>query len=144
MSDMTIKGKLAAALHEPPAPPGLVERTVVRAQAIVAGREAERKLEQDSVLSRAEYRDLAAQAVVGRLMTRQMPPANVSANMMYQQLLENDVFCRLTGQTPKEFLTEIRNGMFLRKIGEQISPQEGCGPAQKQAAPKRVKNGPAL
>ena len=144
MSEMTIKGKLAAALHEPPAPPGLVERTVVRAQAIVAGREAEQKLEQDSVTSHAEYMNLAAQAVVGRLMTRQMPPANVSADMMYQQLLESDAFCRVADQTPKAFLGEIRNGMFLRKIGEQISPQERYNPAQKQAAPKTIKNGPAL
>ncbi len=146
MNDMTIKGKLAAALCEPSAPPGLVERTVVRAQAIVAGREAEQQLEHESALSPAEYMNLASQCVVGRLMQKQQPPANVSVDMMCRQLQQSNAFCRLTDQPPKKFLAEVKNGMFLHKLSEQMILQSGQTPLQKQAAPEIIKDnsGPTL
>lgn len=144
MSEVTIKGKLAAALHEPPAPPGLVERTVVRAQAIVAGREAEQKLECNDALSRAEFMDLATRSVVGRLMQKQMPPDNVSANMMYRQLQESDAFCRLADQPPKMFLAEVKSGALLRKLGEQTA-QRGKQETNKMPPVSNIaKGGPAL
>lgn len=146
MSDMTIKEKLTAALREPPAPPGLVEQTVVRAQAIVAGREAEQQLESDSTLSRAEQVKLAAQSVVGRLMLKQPPPTNATADTMCRQLQENEAFCRLADQPPKALLAEVRNGAFLRKLGEQMTPQNGKAPSQQQPNQKIIKgnNGPTL
>lgn len=144
MNEMTIKGKLAAALHEPPAPPGLVERTVVRAQAIVAGREAEQKLECSDTLSHAEFMDLAARSVVGRLMQKRMPPDNVSADMMYKQLQESDAFCRLADQPPKMFLAEVKNGALLRKLGGQTALSGKQQTNKTPPASNIAKGGPAL
>lgn len=144
MSEVTIKGKLAAALHEPNAPPGLVERTVVRAQAIVAGREAEQKLECSDALPHAEFMDLAARSVVGRLMQKQMPPDNVSANMMYKQLQESDVFCRLADQPPQMFLTEVKSGALLRKLSEQTAQHGKQVTGKMPPASNIAKGGPAL
>ncbi|MBQ0037376.1 MAG: hypothetical protein KBS74_01755 [Clostridiales bacterium] len=127
MDEMTIKEKMVAALNEPPVPQSLVERTAVRAQALVAGREAEHRLREGDVLSDAERLYLAAQSTIGHLMMTREPPENATNRGMLQQLMENEKFRVLADCPPNRFLAELNNGTLLRKLSSQMAAKKENG-----------------
>lgn len=121
------RARFAAALGEPAVPKELVERMVVRAKAIVTGREAEKCLEDTSTaITDKEKLDLAAQSIVGRMMQHQNPPKNVSGAMLAESLKKQDAFIKLASCDRTKLIDTIKNGDVFRSLaGEgQIKTQK--------------------
>ena len=147
ITDEMIKKKLTEALAEPAVPQALVEQNVVRAQAITAGREAEKRLEtMPELADAAETVDLAAKSLVGRLMMTRKPPMGVTAPQMTDRLKSESGFVRLASGKPGEILHMIRSGELLQKLAG--SARNAASPDAPKAAirtpepPK--KTGPVL
>ena len=107
------KQQLEAALREPPAPPGLVERTIRRCQAVTRGRLAEERLagEGDN-LSREERRALAADGLLGRLSMRMDIPEGLDNGWLTRQ----EAFCRAVDRPAADILTGLRQGVILQQM----------------------------
>ncbi len=149
MNDMKIQNKMAQALQEPSPPESLVSRTIVRAQALVEGRQAERRLAEGS-FDAEEKAQLAAQRLVGRVMLPNVPPEGASVALMKDQLLENKEFRQMTERPAEQLLSELQTGRMIRSLGEQkYFRAEKKTPAveKKQPTlenPMRSKGGPSL
>ena len=140
MDELNLKNQIADALQAPEVPADLLERTVVRARAITAGRAAERQLaERGDALPADEAAGLTAQSVVGRLMLTAQPPDGVDEAVMTAQLLENEKFRRLTALPAEKQLQELHSGEFLSRFRETPPSAEKPGPAPEK---RREKTGP--
>lgn len=121
MDDKQIREKLGEALKAPSPPQELVERTVERAKAITAGREAEKKLSLQEG-GRADPH-LAAQSVVGRLMMVRQPPNGASAEAMASQLEQNPDFRTAVDCPAKQLLEELQSGRVMQRFQPQSALQ---------------------
>ena len=140
MDELNLKNKIADALQAPEVPENLLERTVVRARAITAGRAAERQLaERGAALPADEAAGLTAQSVVGRLMLTVQPPDGTDEAAMAAQLLENEKFRSLTALPAEKQLQELRSGGFLSRFRE--TPQT-AGKPEPAPEKRREKTGP--
>ena len=141
MDDLTIRNKLEEALREPSAPPGLVERTVARAELLTRGREAERELAGGAGEERREL--LAAQALLGRVMLTNRPPEGKSAQELTGELLQSERFrAAVAGRPAAELLSGMRTGRLLRSFGaapDETAPVQTNAPAPEPPA-KNVPN----
>ena len=117
MTDRKLAEKLREAMNEPTVPSGLVERWAARAGGIERGRAAERQLaDTRQPLTPAEQADLAAACVVGRMMTAQMPPQGVTAEMLEEQLKAQPVFADAVRQPRERLVREIRTGEIFGRL----------------------------
>ena len=140
MDELNVKNQIAEALREPEVPRNLVERTVVRARAITAGRAAEQQLAaQGDALPAREAAALTAKSVVGRLMLTAQPPDGVDEAAMTAGLMESEKFRGLAELPAEKRLQELRSGEFLARFREQ--PEAVAAP-QSVSAAKKEKSGP--
>ena len=140
MDELNVKNRIAAALQEPEVPRNLVERTVVRARAITAGRAAEQKLaEQGDNLPARESAELTARSVVGRLMLTAEPPAGADETAMAEQLMASEKFRMMAALPAEKRLQELRSGDFLSRFRETPEPAARPEPAPEK---QRDKTGP--
>lgn len=138
MDEISLKTQISAAMGEPSAPQALVERTVVRAEAITAGRAAEQRLAAGETLSAGEAAVLTAKSVAGRLMLTAMPPAGITAEAMASRLAENEKIRQLAALSPEKLLSELQTGQFLSRFRESEAQQSGpsAAPAAEKTAPE--------
>ena len=140
MDERNLKNQIADALQAPEVPENLLERTIVRARAITAGRAAERQLaECGDALPADEAAGLTAQSVVGRLMLTVQPPDGVDEAAMTAQLLENEKFRSLTALPAEKQLQELHGGGFLSRFRETPPRAEKPEPVPEK---RREKTGP--
>lgn len=139
MDEKTIKSRLEEAMAEPAAPRELVERTVTRATAITAGREAEKTL---AAGGPGDPVTLAAKSAVGRLMLTTQPPANTSAEKMAKELADDEKFRAFAAQKPEKVLNDLQSGRFLKNW----QPEKAAKAEPRQIkAPQKIitKSGPS-
>ena len=137
MNEMTIKNRIEDAVGAKNAPEKLVKQTVLRVQGLVAGRNAEQRLEQEgSALPKEEVAYLTAAGVIGRLAISGPLPEGRSLEQMTQQLATSSKLQQRLNRPVEETLSRLRSGMLLKEFGMQ-APERGKPPveAAKEAAP---------
>lgn len=137
ISEERLKEMIGRAFDGPQVPQTLVERNVERAKAITEGRKAENEL---SVLGADTPREttvgLAAKVVVGRLMLKQLPPANVKAEDLVRQVSDYGAFREAASGTPEKVLNSIRNGELfghLRRSAGKAGPETSAAEKEIKA-----------
>ena len=140
MANEMIKNRIAAEMQEPSAPEELVRRTIVRAQAISAGRNAEEKLAQaGKALSHEEKEQLAAQSLLGRLMLSSLPPEGVSAEKLTAGLRGRKDIREALSKPTDELLSELESGKLIRSLAAKGRARAGRKPAEKALSDKQEK-----
>ncbi len=135
MDEMKMQGKLRNALREPKAPAPLVERTVQAARAVRIGREAREHLTQRGArFSEEQTALLAAQVLVGKLASQQIPPAGATAEGMTGLLMQNADFRKEAAQHPDSLLRRIDDGSLAKQLAQSRNPQKAAAaePKKKQ------------
>ena len=118
MNKMTIKNRIETAIGIQEAPEKLVKQTVLRVQGMVAGRNAEQRLEQEgSKLSREEVAYLTAAGLIGRLAISGALPERGSLQQMTEQLANSSTLQRRLNRPVEETLSRLRSGMLLKELG---------------------------
>lgn len=132
MDEMTVKNRIIHAMDEPSVPERLVQSTIVRAQAVSAGRRAEERLErEEGKLSPEERTLLAAEGMIGRLALVSSLPEGVAVGQLTEQLASEPRFVRAVEKG--NVLARLKNGELLQTA---IHQPDG----RKQSVPER--NGP--
>ena len=127
-ADKDIAALLTEHMQEPSVPEEFVDRWAVRAEAILAGREAEKALADPSVaLDAAQTADLAAKSVVGRMMLNRMPPKGVTGEQMTEQLREMPSFRMQTAKPRSRLLYDIRTGEIVRSTVKSTPAPRAAG-----------------
>ena len=140
MANKMINNRITDAMQEPSAPEELVRRTIVRAQAIRAGRNAEEKLAQaDKTLSHEEKEQLAAQSLLGRLMRSSLPPEGVSAEKLTAELRGREDIREALSKPTDELLSELKNGKLIRSLAAKGRTRAGKKPEGKALGEKQEK-----
>lgn len=130
MDELNIKEKIVNAMAEPPAPKALVEKTVVRVNAILSGRRAEQELQKLGNAPPGDtVRQLAATSVIGRLMQSIPPPERATPAELAESLLEQPQFRKLTDRPADQILHDLSSGKLNRALGE-------AGPVKKNENPR--------
>lgn len=140
MANEMIKNRIAAEMQEPSAPEELVRRTIVRAQALSAGRNAEEKLAQaGKMLSHEEKEQLAAQSLLGRLMLSSLPPEGVSAEKLTAELRGREDIRAALSKPTDVLLSELKNGKLIRSLAAKRRARAGKKPEEKALSDKQEK-----
>jgi hypothetical protein len=135
MDEITIKNRIEAAVETQRAPEKLVNQTILRAQGIAAGRDAERRLEQEGdQLPKEEVAYLTAAGLIGRLAFSRPLPEGSSLHQMTEQLAASPRLQQRLNRPVEETLSRLRSGMLFGEIGAQ-APVREAAPA---AEPKEV------
>ena len=134
MDEYVIKQKIQKAFVEPKAPEGLVEKVILRANAVTMGVNAQKALETAPAEKMGE---LAARALIGQLAAVSELPAGVAPEHLAQQLEQAPVF-----------VDALRGGNVARRVanGELMRQVIGQAPVVEQADPQisvPQKEGPA-
>ena len=138
MANEMIKNRITDAMQEPSAPEELVRRTIVRAQALVAGRDAEEKLARTGkTLSHEEKEQLAAQSLLGRLMLSSLPPEGVSAEKLTAELRGREDIREALSKPTDELLSELKNGKLIRSLAAKGRTRAGKKPEGKALGEKQ-------
>ena len=138
MDERTVKNKIVAAMNEPQPPETLVESTVVRAKAVVMGRQAETRLEsEESMLPLDKRIELAAQSLIGRLALVTALPVQFTPEAMAAQLAQQPRFAQVVENG--SVLPRIRSGELLSAA---LQPLQRSEPAPERTGPERT--GPSL
>jgi hypothetical protein len=120
MDEITIKKRIEAAMGERTAPEKLIKQTVLRAQGIVAGRNAEQRLEQEGDhLSKEEMAYLTAAGLIGRLAFSRPLPEGGSLQQMTEQLAANPKLRQRLNRPVEETLSYLRSGKLFGEISAQ-------------------------
>ena len=131
MNEMTIKNRIEAAVGIQSAPEKLVKQTILRVQGIVAGRNAEERLEQEgSELLKEEVAYLTAAGLIGRLAISGPLPEGSSLQQMTDQLAASPKVRQRLNRPVEETLSRLRSGMLLKELGAQTPEREKL-PAEK-------------
>ena len=131
MNEMTIKNRIETAVESPNAPEKLVKQTILRVQGIVAGRNAEQRLEQEGgSLSKDEVAHLTAAGLIGRLAISGPLPEGSSLQQMTEQLAASPRLQQRLNRPVEETLGRLRSGMLLKEMGAQ-APERANPPAEK-------------
>ncbi len=140
MDNMTIKNRITDTMQEPPAPEALIRRNIVRAQALVAGRDAEEKLVRaGKTLSHEEKEQLAAQSLLGRLMLGSLPPEGVSAEKLTAELRGREDIREAFSKPTDVLLSELKNGRLIRSLAAKERARAGKRPEERAPGDKREK-----
>ena len=125
MNEMTIKNRIEAAIGIQSAPEKLVKQTVLRVQGIVAGRNAEQRLEQEgSNLPKEEVAYLTAAGLIGRLAISGALPEGGNLQRMTEQLATSTQLRQWLNRPVDETLSRLRSGMLLKELGTQSPARE--------------------
>ena len=125
MNEMTIKNRIEAAVGIQSAPEKLVKQTVLRVQGIVAGRNAEQRLEQDgSGLPKEEVAYLTAAGLIGRLAISGPLPEGRNLQQMTEQLAASPKLQQRLNRPVAETLSRLRSGMLIKELGAQAPERE--------------------
>lgn len=131
MNEMTIKNRIESAIGVQSAPEKLVKQTVLRVQGIVAGRNAEQRLEQEgSQLSKEEVAYLTAAGLIGRLAISGPLPEGGSLQQMTEQLVSSPRLQQRLNRPVEETLSRLRSGSLLKELGAQ-PPERGKPPVAR-------------
>ena len=135
MDEYVIKQKIQKACFEPRAPEELIQKVILRAQAVTMGAQAQKQLETAPVEKHAE---LAAHVLVGQLATVSELPKGARPEQLAQQLAQK-----------AEFLAALRGGNLAGRLhsGELLQQLTGKKPAIPQASPEKAapkKEGPVM
>ena len=142
MDNMTIKNRMTVAMQEPSAPEALIRRNIVRAQALVAGQDAEEKLARaGKTLPREEKEQLAAQSLLGRLMLSSLPPEGVSAEKLTAELRGRENVREALSKPTDVLLSELESGKLVRSLAAKGRARVGKKPEEKTLGDKRAKEG---
>ena len=140
MDNVTIKNRIADAMQEPSAPEELVRRTVVRAQALRAGRNAEEKLARaGKTLLHEEKEQLAAQSLLGRLMLSSLPPEGVSAEKLTAALRGREDVREAHSKPADVLLSELESGKLIRSLAAKGRARAEKKPEEKTLGEKQKK-----
>ena len=130
MDEYVIQQKIQMACFEPRAPEGLIQQVTLRAQAVVMGVAAHKRLESAPAENVAS---LASRAVIGQLAAVTQLPKGVQPEQLARQL-----------ERQPAFLAALRGGNVAQRLssGELLQQITGQSPAVEQtdpesAAPKR-------
>ena len=137
MNEMTIKNRIEAAIGVQSAPEKLVRQTILRVQGIVAGRNAEQRLEQEGeALPKEELARLTAVGLIGRLAVAAPLPEGSSLQQMTEQLAKSPQLQQRLNRPVAETLSRLRSGMLFKELGAQ-TPVREVAPARevKEVAP---------
>ena len=133
MDEYVIKQKIQKAFFEPRAPEELMQKVVLRAQAVAMGSNAQKALE---TAPAEKVGELASQALIGQLAEVSELPKGVQPEKL----------ARLLEQQPA-FTAALRGGNVARRLssGELMQQVTGQAPAQTtpQISPPK-KEGPSL
>ena len=136
MNEVTIKSRIEAAEGIQRAPEKLVKQTILRVQGIVAGRDAEQRLEQEGdSLPKEEVAHLTAAGLIGRLALSRPLPEGSSLQQMTRQLAASPRLQQRLNRPVEETLSRLRSGMLFGEIGAQA-------PAREAAPAREVKEVP--
>ena len=139
MAKEIIKNRIAAEMQEPSAPEELVRRNIVRAQALRAGRDAEKRLAQaGETLSHEEKEQLAAQSLLGRLMFGSLPPEGASAEKLMAELRGREDIRTALSKPTNELLSELKSGKLIRSLAAKGRERAGKKPAEKALGGKQA------
>jgi len=120
MDDNLLKNRIKNAFQIPKPNPSLVNNISERCRAITLGNEAEKKLKTMAANSnRVVINNLAAQAVVGRLMKHYKIPDRVNNKLMVSQLLANEKFLKAINFPPNILLKSIENGALIKSFAQK-------------------------
>lgn len=140
MADKTIKNRIMDAMQEPSAPEELVRRTIVRAQLLRAGRNAEEKLAQTGkMLPHEEREQLAAQSLLGRLMLSSLPPEGVSAEKLTAELHSREDIRAALSKPTDVLLSELESGKLIRSLAAKGRARAEKKPEEKALSDKQEK-----
>ena len=137
MNDVTIKNRIEAAVEAQSAPEKLVKQTVLRVQGIVAGRNAEQRMEQEgSTLAKEDVAYLTAAGLIGRLAVSGPLPESGSLQQMTKQLAASPKLQQRLNRPVEETLSRLRSGMLFKELGVK-APERARPPVErsKEAAP---------
>ena len=122
MNEVTIKSRIETAIGAPKPSEKLVQQTVLRVQGIVAGRNAEQRLEQEGDrLSKEEVAYLTAAGLIGRLAISRALPEGSSLRQMTEQLAASPKLQQRLNRPVGETLSRLRSGSLLKELGAQPS-----------------------
>ena len=138
MDELQFKNKLTEALHEPPVPPDLVEKTVARVHTLEKGLAAERRLRDGQAPPGEERVSLLADSVLGRLARSGSLPLGADTAALKGQLLHNGNFLGLAQQDPKAVLAGWDRGGLTGDMLREKPP----APAKTVPKPRGPSFGP--
>ena len=124
MDEYVVKQKIQKAFLEPRAPEELMQKVVLRAQAVSMGTNAQRALENAPA---EQVGALASRALIGQLAAVSELPKGV----------EPELLARLLEQEPS-FSSALRGGNVARRLssGELMQQVTGQTPAEEQTSPQ--------
>lgn len=133
MDEFTIKEKLQAALSVPPVSEDLIQRTILRAQAVTMGADAQQKIENAPA---EEMGKLASRVLIGQLAAVSDLPKGIKPERLAQQLELAPAFqTALRGSNVGQ---RVRNGELMR----QVVKQEAAATHTSPTSPVKAKEGP--
>ena len=135
MDEYVMKQKIQMACFEPRASEGLIQRVILRAQAVVMGTAAQKQLENEPAENVAS---LAARGVIGQLAAVTELPKGAQPEQLARQL-----------ERQPAFLTALRGGNVAQRLssGELLLQITGQRPAVEQIDPEislPKREGPAM
>ena len=136
MNEMTIQNRIEAAVENPKAPEKLVEQTVLRVRGIIAGRDAEQRLEQEGDrLPKEEVAYLTAAGLIGRLALSRALPEGGSLQQMTEQLAASPSLQQRLNRPVQETLSRLRSGMLFGEISSAQTPAREASPVKEATPP---------
>lgn len=139
MDEAAMKSKIQRAMNEPAAPEGLVRRTIVRANAIEAGRAAENELQALGSAAATEHsRALAARGALGRLMLANAPPDGAGLELLERQLRQLPAFRTLADRPADQVLQDLRSGKFTAQLAKALPKPKAEVRQDRQRAPEKT------
>lgn len=146
MSDIeftTIQNTLRNATREPQTVPAeLMERTALRCEAVVAGREARKMLQQESEIPAQEVYELTAACVLGNLAMRKPLPEGSKVPDLIRRLAAFEGLQRQLDGTAKNALLCLDSGILLRAPHRmQENPNRAVQMERKPVEPGPQKGG---
>lgn len=123
---LNIQCALRTATEAPEAAPsGVIAHTVRRCEAVLAGREAERRLKQETELPPEKVYDLAAAGVLGQLALGRRLPEGRDISEMQRQLSASGWFRQQLSGTAENALNCLRSGTLLLGGTEHVNNSLG-------------------
>lgn len=135
MDEYVVRQKIHRAIVEPSAPETLIQRVVLRAQAVAMGVKAQQQLE---TASPENIPGLVSRALIGQLAAVSELPQGVEPTQLAQQLEQQGAF--RTALRGGNVARRLDSGEFLQQlVGQKPVAEEGIAPS---AVPQKA--GPSL
>ena len=129
MDEYVIKQKVQRAFPEPRAPEGLIQKVILRAQAIVMGVQAQKQLKS---ASEEKLGQLASRALIGQLAMVSELPQGAQPELLARQLQQAPAFqSALCGGN---VASRLNSGELIRQVtGQSLSAEQATAkPAESK------------